>query len=68
VSRVPKFGAVAALPDEALLDLYGTTRPTRDLIEQGADSEYLERGEGIYIVCYHGGQPTEIFFAGLSCD
>jgi hypothetical protein len=68
VSGEPRFGAVAALPDETLLTLYGTTRPTREMIEQGTDSEYLERGQGIYIVHYREGQPDGIFFAGLSCD
>jgi hypothetical protein len=68
VATEPKFGAVAPLPAAVLLDLYGTTRPTREMVEQGADSESIERGQGIYIVCYQEGQPTEIFFAGLSCD
>jgi hypothetical protein len=68
VSSVPRFRAVAPLADEVLLDLYGTTRPTREMVEQGADSEYIERGQGIYIVCYQGGQPAEILFAGYSCD
>jgi hypothetical protein len=68
VSKVRKLGAVAPLPDEVLLYLYGTTRPTREMVEQGADSEYIERGQGIYIVCYQGGQAEEIFFAGYSCD
>jgi hypothetical protein len=62
------LGAVAPFPDEVLLELYGTTRPTRQMIEQGADSEYIERGQGVYIVVYREGRPDEICFAGYSYD
>jgi hypothetical protein len=62
------MGAVARFPDEVLLELYGTTRPTRQMIEQGADSEYIERGQGVYIVVYQAGRPDEIYFAGYSYD
>jgi hypothetical protein len=68
VSAEPKLGAVAPFPDEVLRVLYGTTQPTREMIEQGADSEYLDRGQGIYIVVYRDGEPAEIYFAGLSYD
>jgi hypothetical protein len=68
VSAEPKLGAVAALPEEVLRALYGTTQPTREMIEQGADSECLVRGQGIYIVVYRDGEPAEIYFAGLSYD
>jgi hypothetical protein len=68
VSKEARSGAVAPFPDEVLLDLYGTTRPTRGMVEQGADSEYLERGQGVYIILYRGDRPDEIFFAGLSYD
>ncbi len=68
VSEEPRLGAVSPLPEEALVALYGTTRPTREMVEQGADSEYIERGQGIYILVYRDGQPDEIFFAGYSYD
>ena len=56
------------MPDEVLVDLYGTTRPTREMVERGADSEYIERGQGIYIIVYRDNQPDEILFAGYSFD
>ena len=68
VSKEPKLGAVSPLADKVLLRLYGTTRPTRALVEQGADSEYIERGQGIYIIIYRDDQPDEILFAGYSYD
>jgi hypothetical protein len=68
VSKEPKLAAVARLADEVLLQLYGTTRPTRAMVEQGADSESMERGQGIYIIIYRDDQPDEILFAGYSYD
>jgi hypothetical protein len=68
VSGKLESGAVAPFPDEVLLELYATTRPTRELVEQGTDSEYIERGQGIYIIVYRDDRPDEIFFAGYSYD
>jgi hypothetical protein len=69
VSEQPELGAVTALGDEALQDLFGTTRPTREMVEENEDLwEDLERGQGIYIVLYRDDQPDEIFFAGYSFD
>jgi hypothetical protein len=68
VSPQPVLGAVSPLPDEMLLELYGTTRPTREQVERGADSEYIERGQGIYIVVYRDDQPDALYFAGYSYD
>ena len=69
VGDIPDYGVVAPLPADELLGLFGTDRPTREEIE-GSDElfERLERGQGVYIVAYEGGQPTEIFFAGYSFD
>jgi hypothetical protein len=68
VSQEPALGAVFRLPDGALLALYGTTRPAREMFEQGADSEYIERGQGIYITVYRDDHPDEIYFSGYSYD
>lgn len=68
VSAVPSLGAVSPLPSEILLALYGSTRPTRQMVEQAADTEHLERGQGIYVILYRDNQPDEILFAGLSYD
>jgi hypothetical protein len=68
VSEAPELGAVTPLSDELLLELYGTTRPAREMVEQGAEFEYIERGQGIYIILYRDDLPDEIFFAGCSYD
>lgn len=69
VSESPEYNAVAPLPEEDLLALFGTTKPTREAIEE-SDELYdaLERGQGVYIIVYRDDQPSEIFFAGYSFD
>jgi hypothetical protein len=69
VSEEPDFGAAAPLPDAVLQDLFGTTRPTRPMVEASEDFwEDLERGQGIYVVLYWDNRPDEILFAGYSYD
>lgn len=69
VADEPDFNAVAPLPRETLEELFGTDKPSREMIE-GSDDLYevLERGQGVYIVAHEGDQPSELFFAGYSFD
>ncbi len=69
ISDTPDFGAVTPLQKEELLDLFGTDKPTREMLEANDDLfEPIERGQGIYIIVYKNDQPSEIFFAGYSYD
>lgn len=69
VSDTPDFNAVSHLPKEDLLDLFGTDKPTHEMIEESDELyEKLERGQGVYIVVYKDDEPSEIFFAGYSFD
>jgi hypothetical protein len=69
VSDEPEFGVVTTLADETLIRLFGTTRPSREMVESNHDFwEDIERGEGICIILYKDDKPDEIFFAGYSCD
>ena len=69
VSDFPEYFAIAPLDDKVLLDLYGTTMPTHEMVEQEMDFlDDVERGQGVYIVLYRDGQPDEIFIAGYSFD
>lgn len=69
ISEQPDFCAAAPLPESVLMDLYGTTRPTREMILQNMGFlEDVERGHGVYIIVYKDGEPDEIFFAGYSFD
>lgn len=65
----PDFSTAARLPDEALIEHFGTTRPTREQVEQNHDfMEDIERGQGVYIVLYRDDLPDELYFAGYSFD
>lgn len=60
---------ICPAPPERLREWFGTTQPTREMIE--SDSIYfedIERGEGLYIVVYKDGKPDEYHFAGYSFD
>ena len=69
VADEPDFGAVAPLPRETLLELFGTAEPTREMVEGSEELfDMPERGQGVYVIAYEGGRPSEIFFAGYSYD
>jgi hypothetical protein len=69
VADEPEFCAVAPLPDDMLEELYGTTQPTRTMVEPNLDFlEDIERGHGAYVILYRDGKPDEICFAGYSFD
>jgi len=65
----PMFSMVAPLASEQLIELFGTERPSRAMIEDNdALCELIDRGLGLYIVAYDGDEPSELFFAGYSYD
>jgi hypothetical protein len=69
VADEPDFATAAPLSKEVLEGLYGTTQPTRQMIEQNMDFlEDLERGHCVYLVTYKDAMPDELFFAGYSFD
>jgi hypothetical protein len=83
IASAPDYGCACPLPDDNLLELFGTTQPTRELVQsilfpkrredyRIASSELLwdriKRGQGRYIIVYADGEPCEIFFAGYSYD
>jgi len=73
ISREPKFGHVRPFPREKLVEFFGSETPSRAAIEEAHDSDSLEdfvseRWEGVYIIAYRDGSPSEIFFGGCSGD
>jgi hypothetical protein len=69
IGKQPDYGVAAPLSSDQLMALFGTAQPTHDTIEDNMDFfEEIERGQGIYIVAYKDGKPSEIFFAGYSYD
>lgn len=69
VGTEPDYGVVVPLAGEELRGLFGTEQPSHEAIDKNMDFfEDIERGQGIYIVVYKDGAPSEIFFAGYSYD
>ena len=69
VSDEVDFGVVSPMSDDDLEDLFGTAKPTREMIESNDELfEALDRGQGVYIIAYRDNAPSEIFFAGYSFD
>ena len=69
VADEPDYGAVTPVSEEDLIGLFGTSTPTREMIESNEDLfDAIDRGQGVYIVAYRDGRPSEIFFAGYSFD
>ena len=63
------YGMVAPLSPERLVQLYGTEKPTRELVLSNYEIySWLDRGIGAYVIVYEGETPTEIYFAGYSFD
>ncbi len=55
-----------------LLELFGTTKPTREMVEDDGGYEVFEsieeRGQGVYFLVYEDDRPAGIYFAGYSFD
>ena len=63
------YGVSTALAPDVLEDLYGTTRPTRAMLEGAMDFlDDVSRGHCVHVVLYEGDRPSEIFFGGYSFD
>jgi|ERR671924_39624 hypothetical protein len=69
VAPAPTSRAVAPLATEELQRLFGTDRPSHEMVAKNDELfEILERGQGVYIIVYKDNRPEEIFFAGYSFD
>jgi hypothetical protein len=68
VSSAPDYGAAAPLEAETLEELYGTTKPTHEMVETMEFLDDVERGQCAYIIVYGDGRPSETCFAGYSYD
>jgi hypothetical protein len=65
----PAFGTVSPLDDAELLELFGSTSPSRTAVESSDDLfDGIERGHGIYVIVYEHRRPVQIYFAGYSYD
>ena len=69
VADEPDYGAITPMSEDDLVNLFGTATPTREMIESNEDLfEAIDRGQGVYVIAYRDGKPSEIFFAGYSFD
>jgi hypothetical protein len=69
ISDEPDVFRAAPLGADTLQALYGTTKPTRQMIEENMQFlEDVDRGHCIYILTYKDRKPDEILFAGYSFD
>jgi hypothetical protein len=69
IATKPDYGVIVPLSEARLQELFGTSQPTRAIVEANPDFwEDIERGHGIAIVLYQQEQPDDIFFAGISYD
>jgi hypothetical protein len=69
ISDTPGPGYVCRVPDEDLNRLFGTLRPTHEMVDDCNDLyENVGRGEGFYLVVYKDAKPSEYYFGGYSFD
>lgn len=72
ITEVPQFGAASPLTTEQLMQVFGTPHPSLEKIIEKAKafelSHFRGLGEGLYIIAYTKGTPTDIFFSGYSGD
>ena len=70
VSPIPAFGSASPFSTNQLIEIFGTDKPERSMIEQQKSeiARMRKRWEASYIVVYKDGKPDEIFFSGYSGD
>ena len=76
VAPSPMTGVVCPLPRPVLLAIFGTDRPTFEMLEEVYQAEDLpaweeaieeiRQGEGRYILIYEEGEPAWVHFFGCS--
>lgn len=69
-SSIRDIRVISPLTPQEFADIFGTDKPTREMVEQKAYElrDLRERWEGVYVVVYKDGLPDEIFFIGFSGD
>jgi hypothetical protein len=69
-SRIEEFAAAVPLPIEKVRDAYGTTEPSKTLVQQQSALllDRIPRWNAVYFPVYADGRPTEWAFLGCSGD
>jgi hypothetical protein len=70
ISEISEFGKVAPLSSQQLMQLFGTEKPTREMVEMkiGEIQDLFTRWEGGFFTVFQNGLPSEICFVGVSGD
>jgi hypothetical protein len=76
ISVEPEFAAVIPMPLQMVQEIFGTDKPTREMVEaKRGDPELTddnplayEGWQGTYFTVYRDGKPDEIYFVGSSGD
>ena len=69
IGNEPDFDVVAPLDDDALMEFFGTTKPSAEDVEDFDELfDQIERGQGLYVIVYDNDKPSQILFAGYSYD
>ena len=68
VAEEPDFCTASLFFEEDLVDLFGTTKPTRDTIESNGDFYEDTTAPGRLHHYHKDDKPSEIFFGALPVD
>jgi hypothetical protein len=69
IADEPDYSTASPVDPSILEEMFGTSRPTREMIEENMDFlDDIERGQAAYIILYENDKPSEILFAGYSFD
>lgn len=70
ISKEPDDYCAAPVDDAELEALFGTKRPTHEMVEtmNFLDDLYIERGQCRYFAIYKNDTPIELLFVGFSFD
>jgi hypothetical protein len=70
VSPMPEGRMATSLSDEQLFALFGTLKPTREMVEEqkARYNEIIDRWMAFYVIVYKNDLPDEIFFYGITGD
>lgn len=70
ISEEPIPMMMCPLPVDALERTFGTDQPSPERVEEHRDDlvEFMEGWVGVYVIAYTDGQPTDIYFGGITGD
>lgn len=72
ISPTPQPGAATLLSETQLQTLFGTTQPTKEMIQSaeqdGKLNNLCDRWQAVYLTVYEEGKPVEYVFVGVSGD